>query len=269
MCIGKCLLAVILATRCSIVLAATQSTQAQGNTNDAPSLGEAYPQAPNGDFVSLDNLGQVHAGMSKEQVHSLLGDPHFSERLSGLDQWNYLFNTHGDNGEKYMACQYRVRYDMSNGGHRANSVEWNTSDCQAQAGRNMEAIGGALKTFSLWSEVPFAFAKSGPDDILPGGLEDLSEMVEALGASKVATIQVTGYADRVGNREDNRLLSQRRADTVREFLVRRGIPAKGLSVYGAGEAEPVERCGDVLSTDELMKCLQPNRRVEVLIKGLE
>ena len=266
---GKTLLAAIIATSCAMASAATPDAQVLGSVGDVPFPDKARSHLSGGDFVNVDNLRQMRAGLSKGQVRLLLGNPHFSEGIFGVDEWNYVFNFRTGEGDAYITCQYQVRYDKQDGGYRAKSMHWDGPDCQALANRNPEAADVALERFELSADALFAFARSGPDDILPGGREELNKVAQALNASKAAVVQVIGHTDLIGSYEDNQALSQHRADTVREFLVHSGLPAEGLSAHGVGETEPVKQCDDALAHDALVSCLQPNRRVEVVVKGLQ
>ena len=266
---SKLLLAAIAATGCAAAFAATPVTQVRGSVGDVPFPDKARSYLPGGDFVNVDNLRQMRAGMSKDQVRQLLGNPHFREGLFGVDEWNYTFNFHTGNGDEFITCQYQVRYDKPDGDYRVESMHWDGPACMELANRVPEAPDVALERFELSADTLFAFARSGPDDILPGGREELEKVADALKAAKAAVVQVIGHTDRIGSHEDNQALSQRRADTVREFLVRSGLPEQGLSAHGVGETEPVEQCDDALPREELVACLQPNRRVEVVVKGLQ
>ena len=62
-------------------------------------------------------------------------------------------------------------------------------------------------------------------------------------------------------------LSQRRAQTVANYLSSRGVPASVISAQGAGESQPAVECSDKLGRSELIACLQPNRRVEIQVTG--
>ena len=91
----------------------------------------------------------------------------------------------------------------------------------------------------------------------------LDEIAAALSADpSITDVDITGYADRLGSDAYNLKLSQRRADAVRTYLVGRGIDGARLKAYGKGEANPVVTCNDRRRAD-LIKCLEPNRRVEV------
>ena len=91
----------------------------------------------------------------------------------------------------------------------------------------------------------------------------LDQIAAALAADpSITDVDITGHADRLGSNEYNLKLSQQRADAVRTYLVGRGIEGGRLKAYGRGESQPVVTCTDKRRAD-LIKCLEPNRRVEV------
>ena len=81
-------------------------------------------------------------------------------------------------------------------------------------------------------------------------------------------VRIDGYTDRLGSDAHNRKLSQARADAVRDYLVRGGIAASRIRAAGFGSERPLAQCGD-LSRDALVACLQPDRRVEVLVEAVQ
>lgn len=78
----------------------------------------------------------------------------------------------------------------------------------------------------------------------------------------ITDVDIAGYADRLGATSYNLGLSQRRAAAVRGYLVGRGIDGARLKDYGKGESNPVVRCNNKRHAD-LIRCLEPNRRVQV------
>ncbi|WP_179673059.1 OmpA family protein [Duganella sp. 1224] len=91
-------------------------------------------------------------------------------------------------------------------------------------------------------------------------LDDIANVLNT--NSGIDNVVITGYADRLGSEKYNQKLSERRANAVKDYLVGKGISANRLNAVGKGEANPVVECHDKKRAD-LIKCLEPNRRVEV------
>ena len=90
-------------------------------------------------------------------------------------------------------------------------------------------------------------------------------------ASKVnlEVILAVGHTDRIGSDSYNKALSERRATSVKNYLVSKGIDAKRIYTEGKGESQPVTgtACDNVNERSALISCLQPDRRVEVEVIG--
>ena len=99
--------------------------------------------------------------------------------------------------------------------------------------------------------------------VLRRPLPKLDEIASVLQANpQVGNVQITGYTDRIGSPAYNLKLSQRRADSVKSYLVSKGIDGSRMTAVGKGEADPVVQCTDK-NRAALIRCLEPNRRVEV------
>lgn len=83
-----------------------------------------------------------------------------------------------------------------------------------------------------------------------------------------ATIEIVGHADRIGSEEYNLGLSERRADAVRAYFVDQGVTEDAIRIEARGETDPIVRCEGKQGAD-LVSCLQPNRRSEVIFSALE
>jgi OmpA-OmpF porin, OOP family len=125
----------------------------------------------------------------------------------------------------------------------------------------------APEKVSLSADELFDFDKA---VLRPGGKEKLDDLVAKLGDIKYDTIVAIGYADRIGSDQYNKKLSLRRAEAVKDYLVKeKGIPADRIFTDGKGEANPVtgDTCKGTKKTKSLIECLQPDRRVEVEVAG--
>lgn len=122
------------------------------------------------------------------------------------------------------------------------------------------------KVFSLNSDVNFAFAK---DTLKPEAQQTLDGVYGEIAQLKTAQVSVAGYTDRIGSDVSNLKLSQRRADTVANYLVSKGVAQDAISAVGYGEANPVTgmKCDAVKGRKALIACLAEDRRVEISVKG--
>ncbi len=90
----------------------------------------------------------------------------------------------------------------------------------------------------------------------PENRELLSRLAGVLLASHGYRLQVYGYTDDVGTDEYNQGLSERRAETVRDYLVKSGIPPEIMTTKGFGKSSPrVKR--------NSQEAREKNRRVEI------
>ena len=91
----------------------------------------------------------------------------------------------------------------------------------------------------------------------------LDELADVLGRNtQITNVTISGYTDRLGSENYNRDLSRRRADSVKDYLTNKGVAASRLTPVAKGESNPLVQCSDKKRVD-LIKCLEPNRRVEV------
>lgn len=218
-----------------------------------------------GDFVNVENLRQIGQGMSKNQVRSLLGNPHFSEGIAGVSAWNYAFNFR-TGVDTHVTCQYQLNYGSDSGRYQVESIHWNGPAC-LDALNAAPQVAAVPVVHTLSADALFAFDRSGVQDILPNGREEVAAL--AAGMQDVEGLQVTvvGHADRLGSDAYNQGLSERRALTVRELLVEEGIPAASITAYGRGSLLPVTICDAGLARQAQIECLRPDRRVEIQVDG--
>lgn len=116
------------------------------------------------------------------------------------------------------------------------------------------------RKYTLSASELFAFnsAKLGPDQ------PKLDDVATTLNANPdIANITIVGYTDRIGSTGYNQKLSEARANSVKTYLTDKGVAASRLTAVGKGEADPVAECKDVKPRAALIKCLEPNRRVEI------
>jgi outer membrane protein OmpA-like peptidoglycan-associated protein len=101
---------------------------------------------------------------------------------------------------------------------------------------------------------------TGSFTLKPGAREKLAKISGILLAHPGLNLQIEGHTDSVGGDEFNQQLSERRADTVRDFLAEQGVPASTIAARGFGKTQPV-------ASNDTPEGRQRNRRVEIVLNG--
>lgn len=79
---------------------------------------------------------------------------------------------------------------------------------------------------------------TGSNRLLPQSNEVIAQIKEALDADQTMKLLITGHTDSDGDDKVNLVLSQKRAESVKEALMKSGIALNRLETNGKGEAEP-------------------------------
>jgi outer membrane protein OmpA-like peptidoglycan-associated protein len=103
---------------------------------------------------------------------------------------------------------------------------------------------------------------SGKSTLLGSAQGKLAQVADALRDEAEHKITVEGHTDSRGSNGMNQALSQRRADSVRDYLVSHGVPADQINAQGFGPSRPV-------AENSSAEGRANNRRVEIIIKPTE
>jgi outer membrane protein OmpA-like peptidoglycan-associated protein len=101
---------------------------------------------------------------------------------------------------------------------------------------------------------------TGKADLKPGSREKLARLTGVLLSHPGLHVEVEGHTDSVGADNYNQHLSETRASSVRDYLVREGIAPTTVGTSGFGESKPVASNGTAAGK-------QQNRRVELVVSG--
>jgi len=110
------------------------------------------------------------------------------------------------------------------------------------------------KTKLVLRGVHFDFDKA---SLRPEGKPILDEAANILNEHPEVRVEVQGYTDGIGSAEYNLGLSDRRAATVRDYLVGQGVAADRLTTRGFGKSDPV-------ASNDTEEGRAQNRRVELV-----
>lgn len=174
--------------------------------------------------------------------------------------------------QEAVAESERLRAEVQQSQERAQAAQQQAQQLQAELERvraerdrleRMQQLVGTgaqvrSDTRGMIVTLPGIYFDSGQAALKPGARNILAKISEELKQITGARISIEGHTDSVGSEEMNQQLSQRRAEAVRDFLVRQGIDTAALTVSGRGELVPI-------ATNDTAAGRQQNRRVEMII----
>jgi len=102
--------------------------------------------------------------------------------------------------------------------------------------------------------------RSGSFELLPGARERLAKVSGIVLAYPSLHVAIEGHTDSVGSDEYNQDLSERRAQSVRDYFVQQGIPSATIEARGFGKTAPI-------ASNDTPEGRQQNRRVELVLSG--
>ncbi len=130
------------------------------------------------------------------------------------------------------------------------------SEEQARKNAAAEACQKALRTVSGEGVILFDRASAELDR---RSLPTLRRLAQAANACPDVTIEIEGHTDSEGSDDRNQPLSERRAQSVADYLALRGVPMERMKAVGYGSSRPV-------ASNETQKGMTRNRRIEFTVK---
>jgi outer membrane protein OmpA-like peptidoglycan-associated protein len=136
-------------------------------------------------------------------------------------------------------------------GNCVRTLEWTAGIAFEHCGR--------LRTLTIRSDALFAFNSA---FVKGASQETLEKLAERLGSMRsVEGVEIVGHTDNVGSPGYNQRLSERRAVSTRQILIKHGIDPAKISILGMGERAPV-------ADNETPEGRAKNRRVVIMFKGV-
>ncbi|UII32979.1 OmpA family protein [Fulvivirga ulvae] len=115
-----------------------------------------------------------------------------------------------------------------------------------------------IGTRSVLRNIYFNFDKATFKD---ESYNELNKLETMMAQNPGMEIEISGHTDNIGSKDYNKTLSQRRANAVKDYLVKKGIDARRVTAVGYGEERPLA------SNDDEKEGRELNRRVEFKVIG--
>jgi outer membrane protein OmpA-like peptidoglycan-associated protein len=159
------------------------------------------------------------------------------------------------------SAEQKVAADEARDAADAAQVAATSSQQQAMAlQRQIDEMQAKVTDRGLVLTLGDVLFMSGRADLKMGATGNLNKLITFLNEYPDRTVMIEGHTDNVGSEDYNQGLSQRRADSVKTYLMGQGVGSARLSASGSGESTPI--AGNESETGR-----QQNRRVEVIISN--
>jgi outer membrane protein OmpA-like peptidoglycan-associated protein len=130
--------------------------------------------------------------------------------------------------------------------------------------RLLNALNQVLETKDtergLVVNMPDVLFDSAQYTLKPAARERLARISGIIGAYPDLKLQIEGYTDSIGSDEYNQRLSEKRAGSVRDYLVDAGVSINNVMAQGMGKTDPI-------ADNKTAAGRKLNRRVEMIVSG--
>ena len=157
-------------------------------------------------------------------------------------------------------------YITDSSGNCVRTGSWKVEDMTVDCGAEPPKVATpappppaapSYESMSLSASALFDFDKAVLKPEGKQALDEVGDKITSKGAT-VVDIDVVGHTDSIGTEEYNQALSLRRATSVKDYIVSKGVDPSIIDVSGKGESEPV-------ADNSTKEGRAQNRRVEVKI----
>lgn len=161
---------------------------------------------------------------------------------------------------EYMAVlpngsKYALYIDKK--GYFLKSLSFDFSDNESAEGKHLDVNLDKIKK-DVRGVLANLFFDSGKWELKEDSFNELDKVSKLLTENPTLRVEISGHTDDIGKNEDNLLLSQKRAQSVVDYLVQHGVNTTNIKAVGYGETKPI-------SPNDSDTNRQTNRRIEMLI----
>jgi outer membrane protein OmpA-like peptidoglycan-associated protein len=175
----------------------------------------------------------------------------------------------GESGDLFFRLQPNEQYEvlLEKPGYYSISVPVSTANLKQGVIDLSELDDLRLEPVELGRAIRLKYIKweAGSDKLDPVAKTELDMLADRLQVNPLLTVEIGVHSDAQGDLAAAKKLTQKRADTIMAYLVRKGIPQDRLTAKGYGADRPVNQCGPGVPCSEAEHA--ENRRVEYTVTG--
>lgn len=205
--------------------------------------------------TEIDNFGFFEfTGVKRHKNYSIEFDS-LSKKLDGS-----VFYIANMNGKKIKEIDLRKGFDF-----RLLPLEFN--ELALMQDDNLDEKIKEFKRGMIGNELlvrKYIHYETGAYTISKENKKYMNAIARILKDNKQFVLRVNSHADANGNDDFNLALSVKRANEIRNYLVKKGIAADRIMTYGYGESRPLNTCTNGVACSELQH--RQNRRTEFVFK---
>jgi OmpA-OmpF porin, OOP family len=186
-------------------------------------------------------------------------------------EWIKLSAIYMATGDEVVLTFGHFNYDPSDDKHKILchyyvddvSVTPINNNLTTESDINQEIIEPDKPVFEIGETIVLEniFFKTNESELLPESFKELDKLTRYLIETPNINIEISGHTDNTGNENQNKVLSELRANAVADYLKSKSISETRIKYQGKGSLNPI-------STNETDEGRQKNRRVEFVISQM-
>lgn len=247
-------------------------------------LNEYLPFAENIDLTKMKRIGDIityDIFMKKEPVWGIYGKVYYkdnNERIPGVkititevESQKVEGYITDEKGEFRINLEKESDYELffAKKGIFAKRAEYSTRNREPGWVNADEFVNLAFEKVEVNKtiEIPNIYYDLGKWDIRDDAAVELDKVVQFLTDNGDINIELGSHTDARGSNKSNQWLSQKRAESAVNYIVKNGIDKGRIVAKGYGESKIKNRCKDGIRCSEAAH--QENRRTEIRVTGIE
>ena len=240
--------------------------QKQGTKAVATASRAATQSAEDARLLAIQERQRVQASDERRQATQAQQDAQMARQEAGYQQAQA--ESQRQQAERERATAEQARLQALQQQQQAMTAEQHAAraeqDKELTRQRLLTQLNQVLQTRDtargLIVDMNDVLFDTGKATLKPDAKVRLAKVAGIIEAYPDLHLQIEGYTDSTGSPELNRTLSERRAATVRDFLIAQGVPVNNVVAQGFGAENPI-------ASNTTAQGRQMNRRVDLVVRG--